>query len=112
MDIKLAQSILADLLYNHLVLPLRNGNVALREHEMVALLSMTCHVEKDIEETCTILNGCNARSLRRWIKEKGFPNFHKACGDKHYFWLDEILEWKMNHPKEIGMVEKRKASQL
>lgn len=110
MDIKIAQSILAELLFNHLVLPLREGKVALRENEMVALLSVTCHIEKDIAETCSLLNGCDARSLRRWTEKSDFPPYHKACGDKHYFWMDEVLKWKMNHPKEMELVAQRKKS--
>ena len=44
------------------------------------------------EELCSRL-GVSADTLRRWTKERDFPNPHNASGRRPFFNRDDVSQW-------------------
>lgn len=98
------------MIQKHVVEPLMHGTFHLSEMALMGIVVAICHIEKNIDQTCRLCNNCDPKTLKRWENdpELGFPQHHKDSGGKQYYFLDEVIMWKMKHPEIIGRVEQKK----
>ena len=98
------------MLQKHVVTPLLNGTFSMSEVGLMAIALSFCHIEKNIDQTCRLCNGCDPKTLKRWESDPviGFPKHRKDSGGKHYYYLDEVEMWKMNHPDILARVDQKR----
>jgi len=84
----------------------------MNDEELLTSVKTFLHREKNIEQTCQILNFCDPKTLKRWEEDPdlGFPKHHKDSGGKIFYWLDEIEVWKEAHPEILARVDQKKKS--
>lgn len=108
------QRAIGRMIQRHIVEPLMAGRFSAAETVLLGMAVAMCHIERNIEQTCMILGGCDPKTLKRWEADKslGFPAHHKDPGGKQYYWLDEVEAWKSGHAEVISRVEQKRKSKL
>lgn len=108
----LDQRTIGNILLRHVVSPCMQGKYAMSEKSLLAILLILCHIEQNIAQTCHLCGDCDPKTLTRWEQDPstGFPPHHKDPGGKHYWWLDEIEQWKAAHPDIIKRVSIKRAN--
>lgn len=98
------------MLQKHVVDPLLKGSFSLSEISLMAIALSFCHIEKNIDQTCRLCNNCDPKTLKRWEDDPMicFPAHHKDSGGKRFYYLDEIEQWKQEHPEILARVDQKK----
>lgn len=98
------------MLQKHIVDPLVNGRFSMNNTLLIKMVLVLCHMEKNIAETCRLCNNCDPKTLKRWTEDPklNFPSYHKDPGGKHYYYLDEIEQWKEEHPEILQRVDQKR----
>lgn len=104
------QKTIGMMLQKHVVTPLIEGTFCMSELTLAAIALSLCHIEKNIDQTCRLCNNCDPKTLKRWEDDPkiGFPAHHKDSGGKHFYYLDEVEQWKSDHPEILKRVDQKR----
>lgn len=103
------QEQLGQLIQAQVAEPLKHNRCGMSAEALLIMAQAMLHIEKTIADTCTLCNGCSARTLQRWAEDPDlhFPRPHRARGGKLMYWLDEIELWKADHPDILARVNEK-----